>query len=259
MSNIGKSLPDLADGLDEIISAGIKTKDALIILETASKAAVAGSTSTSTSAKIITEAMNAYKLPAKDAGNVSDILFTAMQQGKMVFNELANSMSPLLHNVAELIIPLKDLAAALATLKQSGHSLPEASKELNTIFESILAKNDVFKAAGHDVSKDFEEHGLKGGLTEIDKIQKGNNEDIKQNLPDKEKIHSAMSLIGDNVNKFTENLEGMEKAVGAANIAFTKMADTTQHNIDIFKAQAEVFDNQFQDKILPPLASLAKI
>ncbi|MBF0542172.1 MAG: phage tail tape measure protein [Nitrospirae bacterium] len=71
---VGKNITELADGLNEIIDANIKPKDSLGVLGVSAKAAVAGATNTSTSAKFITEIMNAYKLPATDAGKVTNLV-----------------------------------------------------------------------------------------------------------------------------------------------------------------------------------------
>jgi len=78
----GLAKDELTKGLYDAISAGVPKENAFEFLRTASKTAIAGAATTAESVDLLTTAINAFGYEASDAEKVSDILFTAVKQGK---------------------------------------------------------------------------------------------------------------------------------------------------------------------------------
>lgn len=79
---------EAAKALYQIVSAGHDGANGMKVLEASAKAAVGGVTDTATAADAITTVLNAYKLDASKAQEVSDQLFTTVRLGKTDFGQL---------------------------------------------------------------------------------------------------------------------------------------------------------------------------
>ncbi|MBF0474172.1 MAG: phage tail tape measure protein [Nitrospirae bacterium] len=228
----------------------IETKDALVVLDAASRAAVAGSTNTSTSAKLIAEAMNSYHLPAE---KVNDILFAAKLQGGMSIDELAENMGPLLPNAARLNIPMQDIAAALSTLKSLNYTLPDAMEMLKNVFNELLINSGKFSNAGINIDH---VKGLTDWLKAIQDITKGNDKEIEVFMEDPQTRKAVMGLIGKNADKYTQKVTNINNNTnGAAGSAFAKEENTLMHQDDLLFDQIDAF---IVDKIQDKWTSLRK-
>lgn len=94
LSKISPDAPaKLAKAYYQIVSAGYDGAAGMKLLETATKAATAGVTSTETAADGITTVLNAFKLEASEADTVADALFTTVRLGKPT----SNNCQPPLH------------------------------------------------------------------------------------------------------------------------------------------------------------------
>ena len=84
----GEVLP----ALYQAISAGVPSDNVFDFLETANKAAVGGITDLSTSVDGITSVVNAYGSDVISAAEASDLMFTAVKEGKTDFGQLSDSL-----------------------------------------------------------------------------------------------------------------------------------------------------------------------
>ena len=81
-SEFGVAANEAVPALYQAISAGVPAGNAVEFLKVASTAAIGGVTDLQTSVDGLTTALNAYELPASQAGHVSDVLFSAVKAGK---------------------------------------------------------------------------------------------------------------------------------------------------------------------------------
>ena len=108
-------------GLYQVLSAGIESgADATAVLESAMKASVAGMTSTEVAVDALTSVINAYGLTGEDATAVSDVLFTAVQRGKLTFESLNAAIGPVVAIAAQVGVGLEQVAASMAPLTKAG-------------------------------------------------------------------------------------------------------------------------------------------
>ena len=85
---------ELAEGLYNIVSSGLEGQVALEALETASKGAAAGLSTTDKAAQVLTAVMNAYDMKTgPDAQRIMDVLFKTVDRGVVTFDQLAASFA----------------------------------------------------------------------------------------------------------------------------------------------------------------------
>ena len=119
----GASKEDIANGAYQALSSGIKKEDLVDFLETASKTAMAGQTTAETSIKTISSIMNAYKMEAREAGEIADWLLTVQNKGVTTVGELGAYLADVTAISAPLKITLNDVGAALAQITQNGNNI----------------------------------------------------------------------------------------------------------------------------------------
>lgn len=78
----------------------------------------------------IASSMNAYAASGLTAGQASNILGVAVQEGGMSFQELANSLTTVLPKAQEAHLSFAQVAAAVATMTASGQSAQQATVDL---------------------------------------------------------------------------------------------------------------------------------
>ena len=85
------SAEELGESAYSIVSAGISdTSEALSVLESSSKLAVAGLGTAAEATDIMTSAINAFQIEASQADVVADSLFTAVKNGKTTVTPLSD-------------------------------------------------------------------------------------------------------------------------------------------------------------------------
>ncbi len=174
-SEVGKSSTELSGALYQIVSAGIDAADAIMVLEVAAKAAVAGVTDTETAADGLTTILNAFKISAKDAGKVADVMFTVVKRGKTNFEQLSASIFQVAPIAATAGVKFEEVAAALATLTKQGIPTSVATTQLRQAIVALLKPTDVMKGAINKLGYEsgealLEEEGLAGALNDLTKV-----------------------------------------------------------------------------------------
>jgi len=81
-SEVGKGGDELADALYQAVSAGVPASEAINMIRTSAQAAVGGVTDVTTATDGLTTVLNAFKIPASEAGMVADVMFTTVKGGK---------------------------------------------------------------------------------------------------------------------------------------------------------------------------------
>jgi hypothetical protein len=115
-AEFGLAKDTLAGGLYNALSAGVPAGNAIDFLRVASKAAVGGVTDVDTAVDGLTTVLNAYGIEASKIGQVSDIMFTVVKEGKITFEELAQNIGQVAPFAKVAGVGIEDLSAMIATL-----------------------------------------------------------------------------------------------------------------------------------------------
>ena len=165
----GKSATEAADALFFITSAGLRGDEAMQTLEASLKAAAVGLGETKTIADLATSAMNAYGSDTLSASAATDILATAVREGKLEASELAGSMGGVIPIASNLGVEFHEVAGAMAAMSRTGTNASEGATQLNAILSSIAKPTEQSITA-------FERMGLT-----TDDLQKSLAEDVLMN------------------------------------------------------------------------------
>ena len=114
--NTGISSNEAADALFFITSAGLRGADAMSALDIASKAAASGLGETKTIADLATSAMNAYGKDVLGAEGATDVLTSAVREGKLESGELAGAMGGVIPIASNMGVEFHEVGAAMAAM-----------------------------------------------------------------------------------------------------------------------------------------------
>lgn len=252
LKNLGKELTNVANAsglaLDsltkakyDIVSAGFSgAAESAIILEQASKLAVAGVTSAAGAADILTSALNAFGSEADKAQEVSDTLFTTMQLGKTTITELGASIGQVLPFAKSFNLSLKSVGASMATLTASGINTAESSTALKNAIVALETPSDssrkVMKELGIEVKRfDDGTVDLVGTLKQFEGVDP---QVIKKIIPSIQAQLGVKTLVN-NIGDLETNLVAFEESTGSTQGGFEKM-------IEAFNIQMSILKNNFQ-------------
>lgn len=222
----GASKEDIANGAYQALSSGIKKEDLVDFLEIASKTALAGQTTAETSIKTISSIMNAYKMEAREAGEIADWLLTVQNKGVTTVGELGAYLADVTAISAPLKITLNDVGAALAQITQNGNNTAKSTTMLKTMFNELSKEGqqaaDIFTKISGQSFRDFIAKGgdLQGALNIMADHAKKTNKSIVDLFGSVEAGSAALNLTGLNAGKFSEKINDMKNKSGELNTAY---------------------------------------
>ena len=182
-------------------------------------AVVTGSTLTE-SVNSLSSVLKAYGIKAKDAADVSDILFTAYDKGRISLKELESrlgTITPLAHTLG---ISFKDTAAAVASLTLSGLDARVAMTQMRNVFRSLFAPTKDLKkaykqlgvATGKDLIQKF--GGLKEALQAVKRVLGGTDDAVAHAFGTIRGQLGVLNLLSGEGKNFNGVLDAMNSRMG---------------------------------------------
>lgn len=169
------SLSELTKGAYIAESAGFHGAHALTVLRAAAEGAQAEGADLSVVTNAVTSALNAYGLKAGDAMRVTNMMVTAVGQGKMTMQDLAGALAAVLPVAAAAHLSFQQVTGAIATMTSQGMSANEASQLLRHTIVSLQNPSNVQIAEmqqlginSNKLAKNIGKNGLTGTIQELE-------------------------------------------------------------------------------------------
>ena len=182
-ADTGQSANSAAEALFFITSAGLRGEEAMQVLEASLKAAAVGLGETKTVADLATSAMNAYGSDVLSASNATDILVSAVREGKLEASALAGSMGSVLPIASAMGVRFDEVGAAFAALSGTGTNAAEAATQIRGILLALLKPTTAAQKAlsemglsSQGLRQQIREKGLLSALETLKKSFEGNDE-----------------------------------------------------------------------------------
>jgi len=229
----GEGTKTLSQGLYNILSASVKADKALSVLNTSVRAGKAGMTDTSTAAYAITGILNAYGLEAEKAGVISDILFATVKSGQTTFGKLAPTIGRVTAISSDAGIALEEVSAALSTITRGGISTEEAITGLRQAIIALQGNEEgaIKTARAHNIelsTQALQRKGLIGLLKELSTL----SPEIRKDIFGEVRARTALSTLLKDQTGFLRDYNRALDSSGSTMEAFTKMADTTETDMN---------------------------
>jgi TP901 family phage tail tape measure protein len=261
-----QSATTLAAGLYDIVSSGFQGADALNILKVSAKAASAGLTTTAVSAKGINAVLNAYGLSAKDAADVSDVLFQTVNLGVVTFEELSGSIGDVVGTAAAAGVSIDQVGSAIATMTLSGISAAESTTALNRVLQSFIKPSDALAAKMAELHirlSDLKDPsiGLTGVMAKLGTATHGNIEEISALFPEIRSLKGALALMsaeGRTYARVAADITDKNVRAGATQAAFAEQMKSASAQWTLFRNNVDAAAIVIGTKLLPTLVLVMK-
>lgn len=227
----GESTETLTSGLYAILSASRAPAKAMGVLETSSRAAIAGMTDTGTAAFLLSSALNAYHYSADQANYVSNIFFKTVKKGQVVFEDIAAGFGKIGATGYAAGVPLEELMATFATMTLAGVKAEDAITSLSNVMLAFLKPEKAAADAAELLKKSLDidlsattlqVHGLYGTIKKLATL---NAADLTKIFTEKRAIRGILPLAGA-TDKYADVLRYIKGEAKANEDAFSKMANT---------------------------------
>lgn len=255
----GKSLEDLTGGLYQIISAFGDSESSMAKLSIASKASVAGLSSTKDAVNLLSAVTKGYNRTSEKATQkASDLAFQTVVLGQTSFPELARAMGKVIPSAAALGISQKELFAGFATLTGVTGNTDEVSTQLMGTYQKLLKPSTELKKAFKELHVQdgkalIKKYGLIKALDKINGTRVVEKEGLAQVIGSSRAYAAVQSLVSTAADDYRKKLKLLNKAQGSTDDAYEKQAKTAQHALNRVKASWDVLLVNLGDKFLPKL------
>lgn len=252
----GVSTKQAADGIYYIVSAGFSGADALNVLNQATQAAAASNTDMKTVADALTSSLNAYGASANEAQKYQDIMTEAVVQGKQQFSDLAASIGVAAVTGHTAGFSFDQVAAAEATMTQSGLSAHRAVQDLDFLMRSIGLSTDAVAEKASKMGLTFDKNAfssadLVGKLQYLKSITGDNTLEFEKLVGGANGLTAAEILLTNNGDTYTGILDKMKNSSGATATAFQTHTQTMQFSADRVGSSLSVMGDRFQQLVKP--------
>lgn len=260
------SASESADALKYMAMAGWKTEDMLGGIEGIMNLAAASGEDLALTSDIVTDALTAFGLQAKDSGHFADVLAAASSNANTNVALLGETFKYVAPVAGALGYSVEDMSVAIGLMANSGIKGSQAGTALRSVLSRLAKPTD-------EVASAMEALGI--SLTKQDGTMKSFSEimaDMRKgfaDLTEAQKAQMAAALGGQEamsgllaiVNASDEDFTKLTKAINKADGAAKKMADTMQDNlkgqVTILKSSLEGLGIEFYDAIQEPLKNAA--
>lgn len=160
----GQDLGDLTGAYYDLLSAGIKVKDAQSLLDQAVTLGIGALGTTTETVDLLTTAYNAYGLDAAGAAKATDMFAQAVADGKVKVSEISATFA----NVASIAkaagIGIDQIAAAYGDLTAQGVPAAEVTTEMNRAIVELIKPNKALKDLQDQTKTSFADVARQKGL-----------------------------------------------------------------------------------------------
>lgn len=245
----------LSEGLYDLVSSGFQANESIGILKRSALAASAGLTTTEISTKAVAAALNAYHLPAKKAGIVSDQMFETVNRGVVTFEELAGTIGDVLPFAAQLHVGLGQVGAGISTMTKEGLNSAEATTRYKNVLVTLIKpQKDLvkrLKEMGTSGEALVKKKGLQGALESIIKPLHGNKEAIAQLFPNIRALGGVLALTGINAKSAKEDLGAFHDVAGSTNKVLKEQEKSSGFQLQRSLAELKVVGIELGNTLLP--------
>lgn len=231
--------------LYQAISAGVTPAQSVQFLQSSALLAQAGLADMKDTTDLLSSALNAYGLDANSATAASDVFFQTVQDGKTTIPELSQAIGQVAPIAASAGVDLHELSAATAALTATGQSTGEAMTGVRSAIKAFLNPSSkatqIAKELGFDLSAtNLAANGLSGvmgqlkvALESADAQGLDTTSMLTEMFGRIEGAQVAISLTGNQFDKFTQSLENNRNATGKSQEAAEKMQKTVGGRLKI--------------------------
>ena len=251
----GRVSTEIAAGSYQVISAFQDTADTASILETATKAAIAGQAETVDTVNALAAVTKAYgDTSARAVTHVSDLSFETIRLGQTTMPELANGIQKASGSAAALHVSQEELYAGFATLTGVIGNTDTVGTALNTLYTKMLKPSTALSKAVESLGYKsayamVQQEGLGGTIKKLGQYA-GSDATKFAALFSMRDLKAAQGILN-TMDVYEQKLSELQDADGATDRAFMTSINNWNDMFGIASNKVSVFAQQVGMKLLP--------
>ena len=261
------SASEAAEAMNYMAMAGWKTEDMLSGIEGVMNLAAASGEDLAATSDIVTDALTAFGLTAKDSGHFADVLAAASSNANTNVSMMGETFKYCAPIAGSLGFSVEDTAEAIGLMANAGIKSTQAGTSLRTVMTSMSGDVKICGSAIGEVT--VATANADGSMRDLSDIL-ADCRAAFAGLTESEKASAAESLVGKNaMSGFLALMDAGEgdinKLSGAINDcdgAAQKMADTMNDNLEgqftILKSALEELAISFGQLLIPALKDVVQ-
>ena len=258
---------EAAEAMNYMAMAGWKTEDMLSGIEGVMNLAAASGEDLAATSDIVTDALTAFGLTAKDSGHFADVLAAASSNANTNVSMMGETFKYCAPIAGSLGFSVEDTAEAIGLMANAGIKSTQAGTSLRTVMTSLSGDVKICGSAIGEVT--VATANADGSMRDLSDIL-ADCRAAFAGLTESEKASAAESLVGKNaMSGFLALMDAGEgdinKLSGAINDcdgAAQKMADTMNDNLEgqftILKSALEELAISFGQLLIPALKDVVQ-
>lgn len=259
------SATEAAEAMNYMAMAGWKTEDMLDGIEGVMNLAAASGEDLATTSDIVTDALTAFGLSAKDSGHFADILAAASSNANTNVSMMGETFKYCAPIAGALGFSAEDTAESIGLMANAGIKSSQAGTALRTIMNNLAGDVKISGKAIGDVT--IATTNADGSMRDLSDIL-ADCRSAFGNLTESEKAQAAESLVGKNamsgflalMNAGQGDIDKLSSAIDNCDGSAEKMAMTMQDNLagqlTILKSQLQELAISFGDILMPAIRSI---
>ncbi len=254
----------LAGALANIGKAGYLGAAGMQILESATRAAVAGGAEMSTVADALVVILRAYNLAASESTKITDTLYQASLKARMPLGEVAGAIKGIVPVASQLGIGYDQLAAALATMVTVGYDAENSLMGLNMVMIRLTNPSAQLKAAlqaaGYESGQALiQAKGLAGAIEFLTQAAGDDDQAMIQMAGGARAFKAVAALAADGGRLFAQKLVEVGDAAGSVNDAFARTERTFRMQWSQFIVTIKQVGEEVGNVLLPAFTGFARL
>ncbi len=259
------SATEAGQAFEYMAMAGWKTGDMLDGIEGVMNLAAASGEDLGTTSDIVTDALTAFGLSAKDSGHFADILASASSNANTNVGMMGETFKYAAPIAGALGYSAEDTALAIGLMANAGIKGSQAGTSLRSIMTNLTGEIKLSGKALGDVT--IQTTNADGSMRDFSDII-GDCREAFSHLTESEKASAAEALVGKNamsgflaiMNASEADVEKLAGAIDNCDGSAATMADTMQNNLagqlTILKSALQELAIQIGDALMPVVRSI---
>lgn len=260
------SATEAASAFEYMAMAGWKTEDMLNGIEGVMNLAAASGEDLASVSDIVTDAITAFGLSAKDSAHFADVLAKAASSSNTNIGMMGETFKYVAPVAGSLGFSVEDCAVAIGLMANSGIKASQAGTSLRQIFTNLVKPTDQMQTAMDELGVSITD--AEGKTKSLDTLM-GDLRSSFSGLTDSQKAQYAATIAGQEgmsallaiVNASETDFNALKDSIYNADGAAEKMAGTMQDNLQgsltILKSSIEGFGIKVYEKMQEPLREAA--
>ena len=259
------SASEAAEAMNYMAMAGWKTEDMLSGIEGVMNLAAASGEDLATTSDIVTDALTAFGLTAKDSGHFADILAAASSNANTNASMMGETFKYCAPIAGALGFSAEDTAEAIGLMANAGIKGSQAGTALRTIMNNLSGEVKICGSSIGEVT--IATTNADGSMRDLSDIL-ADCRTAFSGLSESEKAAAAESLVGKNamsgflalMNAGEADIEKLSSAIDNCDGSAASMAETMNDNLagqlQILKSQLEELAISFGELLMPAIRTI---